>query len=313
MKTILLFRKGEWNKHNVTELLRPLSIKCDIRSGFGHLLAICDSRLDWRSLTASRITHTIIAVDYDHSSGMAGGSAFVVNSKKAETIALEALLDTEPNLSFDLRNFGFLPASSAGIGKLYDSIRRVRFGRDVDVLAASDCSDIIHDSNVPVEIRKSLLDVFTLRACALYTVGKLHSASNALSEYSSVFLASFVTRAQFEKLMLLMARIDEALDYKKLDSSKKMKATFAKQAASSQFPLTKRLLGLVADLELLDDNYRTPETHKMGRILGLVNSQHFGTMLNEVLSFQNDANNFFMDVCRHIRTHFSTQEPSAGG
>ena len=122
-----------------------------------------------------------------------------------------------------------------------------------------------------------------------------------LAQYSSVFLLSFVTRAQYEKLMLLVASIDGTISYKRLDNSKKMKSTFIKESENSELEVTKHLRKSVANLELLDDNYRTPEVHKLGRILGLVYQEYYSSMINEVLSFQNEANFLFVEVCDYIR------------
>ncbi|MBW1732426.1 MAG: hypothetical protein JRJ75_16370 [Deltaproteobacteria bacterium] len=101
--------------------------------------------------------------------------------------------------------------------------------------------------------------------------------------------------------MLLLAKLDGNLDFAALDKSKKMKTTFKKQAQRSTFELTREFSDLLEDVELLDDNYRTPETHKMGRVLGLTYNGYFGTQVNEVLSFQNTALKAFNRICEHIR------------
>jgi hypothetical protein len=45
METILVFRKQDWKKREVLELTKELDIQFQLRYGFGHILAVCESRI----------------------------------------------------------------------------------------------------------------------------------------------------------------------------------------------------------------------------------------------------------------------------
>ena len=315
MEPIFLFNRSEWNKEAVEEFLDTLGIEYKLRYGFSHILAVCKkpegiSRenldLTYFSYVKNRIPSSgILGVWYDAEKRAVSTKAILVKSKEINRVNLESLLKERNNIEFDLEHFGFIPTGGVDLEELYENVRSSnRLPRQVDILKSSQCSDILSSPTISDEIKKIVLDLFALRASAVLITVRLHDPSDVLSQYSQIFLLAFVTRAQFEKLILLLAKLDETLDFQDLDKSKKMKTTFRKQAKNSNFDLTKKLSAILEDVELLDDNYRTPETHKMGRILGLTKKGHFTSLLNEVLSFQNTADGLFQDVCEYVRTKY---------
>jgi hypothetical protein len=163
------------------------------------------------------------------------------------------------------------------------------------------CGDIIGCVQIPERTRKLILDFYALHGTAYLIMIQLQSKSDMLLNYSQVFLLSFVTRALYEKLMLLMACIDPGLDYAKLEGGKSMKRKFVEQSKRGNLDLTKKLSEHLEDLELLDDYYRSPEVHKIGRLMGLVYNGYQISLLNEVCSFFNTANHFFIDICKFLR------------
>ena len=130
---------------------------------------------------------------------------------------------------------------------------------------------------------------------------RLKSEDVIVAQYASVFFLAFVTRAQYDKLMLLVAEIDDEVDFKSIDGASKRKKTFKNQAIKSTFPLTAKLFKAIDSLDMLDDNFRTPETHKMGRTLGLILSGHYRTLYNEVFAFFNQGNQIFKEICEHLK------------
>lgn len=298
MQTVLFFQKSDWNKHQICSMLNGLGMKYELRSGFSNLVAICESNQAVNNILTDR---KIIAINYDNTAQAAEKYARILDANISKIVPLSELLDKERNLSFDLSNFGFMLIGGVPIEHLYNLVRQSRFGDNIDILSESDCTDIIDNSNVSEDIKKLILDIFALRACAIHLISRLHNNSDTLAQYSSVFLLSFVTRAQYEKLMLLVAKIDSTISYKRLDNSKKIKSTFVKESETSNLEITKHLRDFIINLELLDDNYRTPEVHKLGRILGLISQGYYSSMINEVLSFQNEANFLFIEVCNYIR------------
>lgn len=316
MQVVFLFNRNEWNKRSVEDFLDALESEYRLRYGFGHILAICSKPIgnEIEELNLDAISHVkgkipksgVLAVWYDLEKSQVSSVALRIKSDSISKVGLEDLLKEKNNIDFDLVNFGFIPTGGEAIESLYESIRSTtKLSDKVDLLKASECEDLLNSKSMTDDIKKIILDFFTLRASAMLISMRLHDPGDVLCEYSQILLLTFITRAQFEKLILLLAKLDESLDFHVLDKSKKMKATFRKQAKNSSFDLTKKLAGSLEDVELLDDNYRTPETHKMGRILGLTKKGYFGTLINEVLSFQNTANDFFNDICNYLREKVS--------
>lgn len=306
MNIVFLFPNGSWNKKTVSKYLESINLTYKLRVGFGHLVAVSEESLNRSQLTAPQRCYV---VGYDNEKRLAQKTGYEISEDGFLPVPISELIDSVPDLHWDLQNVGFPLRGGVKLEDLYDAIRscEVAPNREADILSASECRDIVADDRIPGTIRKLALDFFTLRATAILTATCLTGSNDPLRQYATVFLVSFVTRAQFEKLMLLVAYVDPALDYEVLDKSKRMKATFRKQASQSTLDLTKRFWNVVESLELLDDNYRTPETHKLGRILAIVHKGQYTSALNEVLSFQNTVNNFFWDLCNYLRKEYGLQ------
>jgi hypothetical protein len=141
-----------------------------------------------------------------------------------------------------------------------------------------------------------------LRAAALLLMLKLQDKTNILKQFTTLFSVSFTARAQIEKLILLFAKIDPNINFKRIDDSKKVRSAFYKQALSSSMPLTIKFSRFLEDVQLLDEKYRNPEIHKSGRLLKIVHSGYYTNAMNEVLGYLNKVNEFYVDICDILRT-----------
>src|SRR5262249_16718649 len=96
------------------------------------------------------------------------------------------------------------------------------------------------------EAKKLLLDLLTLRATGILVAKHLNgTGKDLLLRYAQIFSLTSAVRAQIEKTMLLLAVLDPALNYGQLDSSKKIRSVFLKQAGNSTSPATNPTTTLV--------------------------------------------------------------------
>ncbi|MBW2044101.1 MAG: hypothetical protein JRI96_04350 [Deltaproteobacteria bacterium] len=212
MRPVFLFKRTEWNKKTVTEFLDAMKMDYDLRYGFSYILAIiCEKSgfLNAKNLDSGAMADVrdkippsgILCVHYDSKRRMVSTKALLLNKDAASPVDLDVLLKGKNDIEFDLANFGFSPMGGARVEDLYKSIRSSdRLSPKVDILAASECEDIINNPRISEDIRKIVLDVFTLRAAAILVALRLHHTGDVLSQYSEIFLLSYITRAQFEKL-----------------------------------------------------------------------------------------------------------------
>lgn len=303
MKHLILFNKKQWSAADVREFIISINGKINfvLRNGFNHILAICDSEID---IQKSPREGTIYSFEYDREKNEASSEVKTINRNGIINENLEGLSKTVDNFLFDLTSFGYIPDSVGIIEDLYLIIKESRIAKEVPVICTDESNNAINNSNIPPDIKKSLLDYCSLRACAALLLQKFHDANEQINQYATAYLMSVITRSQYEKLILLTAKIDNSLDHDKLIGAKKMKKNFIKQANQSTQNNTKNLLQLVKNLEILDDDYRTPETHKSGRLLKLISDDHYGSLINEIMSFQNDADAYFRKICTEINNEY---------
>lgn len=301
-KTVLFFSTTNWGYKKVCQVMLLSEISYKVRKGWSHFVVVCDLSFDYSKLLG---TGRIVALQYDYESKVASGISHIINTDRIETASTQHLIETESDLSWDMK-FAVQLLSDLNIEDLYKLVRnspikRLSAVRSEELLSFYDCSHVVFNSGVPIDVKKIVLDIFTFHATSMHIIANVaDERSGIIAEYSTVFQLAFVTRAISEKLMLLQSKLDIFLDFKKLDSSKKIKSVFKSQAVNSANKYTKELAIFVDTLDILDDNYRTPETHKMGKILGLICSGHYDTCMNEVLGFYNKAMEIFSGICNQI-------------
>jgi hypothetical protein len=149
------------------------------------------------------------------------------------------------------------------------------------------------------EAKRLFIDILALRGTVLLVMKRV-GGKDLLSQYSLVFLLAVTVRAQIEKTMLLFAHLDQNLDFKRLDASKKIRSVFPRQAKGSSWPPTAQLAAFLASVDILDEMYRSPEVHKTGRLWSLLLSGHFETCLNEVMSFFNEHQQVMIALANHL-------------
>lgn len=318
MKLVLLFAKRFWKKADAVEFSVDAQLTGSIRVGFSHLVFIGEG--DWDSLPPVA-TKPVVCLEYDHKGHNPGTHApgtHVVGSVSRHGVEVSAsgqrnldvgqLLSQPNNVAFDLEHFAHVPATLGNTSLYYEAFKEsaLTHGLTPNMLF-SEAADKVFHSLPSDESKKLLLDMLTLRASAILVLRHVHG-QDILSRYAAMFSLTCAVRAQIEKTMLFLARLDPALDYKQLDSSKRIRSTFLKQAAQSGYPATARMAAFLEGVEILDGRYRSPELHKTGRLWGLLYSGHVDTSLNEILAFLNELQGVTIGM---IETLLSAH-PSAG-
>ena len=84
-----------------------------------------------------------------------------------------------------------------------------------------------------------------------------------------------------------------------------MKSSFLKEAVKSNDPITKEFLHYITNVEILDNSFRTPEIHKLGRIFGLLNYDInvYDSLFNEISAHFNYANIYVAKIIKLLRVN----------
>lgn len=224
----------------------------------------------------------------------------VINGKQRYTSYFNVIADKPNNVVFDLQNFGYLPRCKKSLLEVYDGIV---FDGDTTVLGVFQCRDLLQNKNLDDSTKKYLLDNYALITAGIQILVSLQDKASFLKQYAAILSNIFIVGAKIEKLIFLVAKIDDSLNDEELvERSGKVTTTFLKKSEESEFALTKKLRDMAKNIEHFKDQFRTPEAHKRGRMLPLITDGHYGTLLNEILSYSNSLNGFFGEVVEYLRS-----------
>lgn len=298
MKSVLLFNIKNWNLLTIQEYLKNLSQreKPKIRFGFSHILAIFNG-LDQRVIPDSE--NAVLCIEYDKKAKEAVTNFLVIQGNSRKTKSLDDVKGEPNNIVFDLHNFGFIPEREKEVLEIYNDIV---VDSNAKVLEPYQCRDLLQDESLNVEIKKYLLDIYALVASGIQILISLQNKTSFLKQYAGILADIFIVRAKLEKSIFLIAKLDDTLKYNEsFSNAKRVRTVFLEYSQKSEFKLTKELRGLSQDFEHFDSQFRTPEAHKRGRIFPLISDGYYGTLINEVLSFDNRVNRFFGEVVQYLR------------
>lgn len=302
-----LFPKTHWNKAKVVQFLSVLkgSHKSNqIRTGLTHLVFINIDDIDLEPTIVEPVY--VLVMNYEKQYLLTDRS-FLFRNNTVEKLNLGDALDNDTtNLLFDIKNFAFIPKSNSDFEITVKNINEFLQKMPGNIAETFDVSPLIRSEQINSNVKKLLLDIQGMLAAYMCNSKVYFSEKpeSYVQRYSTIITSAFMARAMIEKLILLVALIDSELEYDKIQGSKSIKSSFIKQAGKSKNELTSDLLHYLPNVELLDDNYRTPETHKLGRIFGLLNYdlKVFNSLLNEVSTHFNYANGFFAMILKYLRT-----------
>ncbi len=301
MKTVLFFNIKNWNFTVVKEYLKGLP-NHEMRFGFSHILAIFDN-LDEESLKDS--LKKILCVSYDKDEKKVSSQALVIENNKRSYKKFAEILKAPNDIEWDLKTFGFIPERNKSILEIYDDIvsHPLNNGNN-DILNNFQCRDLIENKNIDEETKKYLLDIFALIVSGIQVLISLQDKINYLKQYAGILANIFITRAKLEKIIFLVAKLDNNIEYyQKLIKARKIRSKFLELSKNSKFLLAIKLRPLAEDFEHFDNQFRTPEAHKKGRIFPLISDGNYETLVNEVLSFDNRLNYFFNEALQYLRNN----------
>jgi len=296
MKTILLFNKKYWTVLTINDYLEKE--KChEIRSGYSHIIVVLD-KIDEKTLPDS--DKEILCIQYSKKDEAAKNDIIRIKGRHRVVESLAHLALKPNNIIFDLRNFGYFPKSNKGLVAIYDD---VVLDGNFDMLKIYGCRDLIECENIDDEVKKYLLDIYVFIASGIQILITMNSKDHVLKQYSIILANIFITGAKIEELMFLVLKIDDQTGYyQKFKKAKKgLISAFLGNTSNSKLEIVRKLRDIAENYELFTDKFRTPEGHKKGRIFSLVSQGHYGTLLNELLSFINDSNALFVDIVNYLR------------
>lgn len=309
---IALFPKDKWSKEKIVTILKSHGhsiSSSELRTGFSHIVLVQSDDVDFSELKSQ---DKIIIVSYDQKDKILKKIGFLIEGNEFKKLDVEyEISNDKTNFIFDIKNFGYRPL---GIGDFKTTIQNINNSHEgylLQLLKTFDCEDLIDKEDIPVQARKLIVDIYGLIAASFEVQLTLHASfkkddsNNYIKFYSSILCCTFLVRSEIEKIILLVSILDPAIDHKSLQGSKSIRRSFRKMAENSSLDLTKELVRELSNIEILDDNYRTPEAHKMSRIFGILNNlsrETYGTLINEVISYLNWANQFYKKLCDGLRT-----------
>jgi len=295
LKIILLFNIKDWSVPLVKNYLAKLG-KHKIRFGFSHILAIFDE-LDEKNLLNSE--KEVFCIRYDKKLEAARNEILVIREQSRNKQFLNYIASKPNNIIFDLRNFGFYPEHKRNLIEIYDNII---FDGGTSILQPYQCRDLLQNEKLDNEVKKYLLDIYILIASGVQILVSLQDKTNFLKQYTGILSNIFIVGAQIEKSIFLIAKLDDSLNYyQEVIKTKKVTSTFLKKSGGSQFELAKKLRNIAKNFESFNESFRTPEAHKKGRIFALISNGHYGTLVNEVLSYRNLLSAFFIELIEYLR------------
>ena len=297
MKTILLFDKRYWNVLTVKNYLVGMGEKYGIRFGFSHILAILNET-DEELLPNSE--KEILCIQYDKNAEAAKNDILTIQGQCRVVQSLSYIAQKPNNIIFDLRNFGFYPESEKNLAEVYDD---VVFDGNPSIFEPYQCRDLIENTQIDKEVKKYLLDIYIFIATGIQSLATLQDRTNVLKQYSGILLNIFITGAKMEELIFLVAKLDCSYEYyEKLKKAKKARSAFLNNSNNTKFKIAEKLRKMAGDYELFSEGFRTPEAHKIGRIFPLLTGGHYGTLVNEVLSFNNSLNALFGEIIAYLKS-----------
>jgi|GEM_PF-5578705 hypothetical protein len=308
---IALFPKVSWSKEKIVSAFKAQGheIKSsELRIGFSHLALIKSDEVDFSQFKSQE---KIILVRYDQEKQELQRVGFIIENNEFKNLDVEYEINNDQtNFVFDIKNFGYKPQGTGDFKKTIENVNNSMQGKFLELLKTFDCEDLLEKENIPPQAKKLIVDIYALIATnfelqfTLQTSFYPDDSKNFIKFYSSILSCTFITRAEIEKIIQLISVIDPAIDYSTLQGSKSIRRTFQKLAEKTEFELTKEFARSISNIEILDDNFRTPEAHKMSRILGVLNNlskETYGSLINEVLASMNGTNQFYKKLCDYLR------------
>lgn len=309
---IALFPKSKWSKEKIEALLKSYGhsiSSSELRTGSSHLVLVQSDEVDFSELKSK---DKIIIVSYYKGDKSLRKVGFLIENNELKTFDVESYVKNDKtSFIFDIMNFGYPTMGTGDFKTTVQNINNSHDGNVLSILKVFNCEDLIDKENIPIQARKLIVDIYGLIAAnlevqvAIFSRFKEEDSNNYIKFYSSILCCTFLTRSEIEKIIQLVSILDPAIEHKTVQGSKSIRRTFKKMAEKSTLDLTNELVHELSNIELLDDNYRTPEAHKMSRILGILNNlskETHGTLINEVISYFNWANKFYKKLCDSLRT-----------
>ncbi|MDF2387222.1 hypothetical protein JMG10_37560 [Nostoc ellipsosporum NOK] len=97
-------------------------------------------------------------------------------------------------------------------------------------------------------------------------------------------------RAVWEKLIGLAVLLERPVDFNKVQGAKSVKSEFIKRFENSQNLVTQLIWDYLHSIVIFDEQFRTPELHKTGRIIHWATHEQYAVESNRVLAYRNDLN-----------------------
>ena len=307
---ILLFSYNYWSKEKVSDYLVKSGVTFkpkQLRSGFSHLVFINSNNISIEPTSIEPII--ILEIDYEKQMLLPDKAYLIVDNTRKVFDLPYALDNDTTNFLFDVKNFGFIPNTNSDFFITTKNINELLLKLPQNIPDDFDLTEIVLNDKIDNNVKKILLDIVGLIAAHLYNQ-IIHTNSKDIQaiyvqRYSALITSTFVIRAIIEKLILLIAQLDEDIEYRKIVDSKSMKSSFLKEAVKSNDPITKEFLHYITNVEILDNSFRTPEIHKLGRIFGLLNYDInvYDSLFNEISAHFNYANIYVAKIIKLLRVN----------
>ncbi|MEH2041940.1 hypothetical protein [Nostoc sp.] len=103
-------------------------------------------------------------------------------------------------------------------------------------------------------------------------------------------------RAIWEKLIGLAVLLERPVDFNKVQSAKSVKSEFIKKFENSHNVVTQLIWDYLHSMVIFDEQFRTPELHKTGRIIHWSTQERYEVESNRLLAYRNDLNRVLIRI-----------------
>lgn len=310
MKQLLIFNKDIWNAREISVFIKKnfkineIKIR-NLHHGFNYLIYINDKIIDNIQIQPQKeIIILNIYPKKDRFEYLEDESSCIIINNSKTLIKNKILLEKNHNLLWDIINLVPPYRDKIDLVKLYDFIKIY----NKTVIDELNCKEIF-SKKYRYSIQRKLLDILSLinsNILVYLSLGKQREKF-VFVDYAIFFSLVVIIRAQMDKIALLIADIDSNIDYKKLKKEWKktnsLKNSFIKLASSSDDIMTKEAIDLLKNADILEDNFRTPEIHNIGRSLELVYLGYGEKLANIVYGYQTDILNLLKKIIIYIRNN----------
>ena len=311
MKQLLIFKKDIWNAREISDFIKKI-LKIDeikirnLHHGFNYLIYTNDKIIDNIQMQSQK---EIIILDIysknDRFEYSEDESSCITKNNSKTLIKNKILLEKNHNLLWDIINLVPPYQDKIKLVDLYDFIKIY----DNTVIDELGCREIFL-KKYRRSIQRKLLDIISLINSNISIYLALNNQKNLkFVDYTIFFSLIVIVRAQADKIALLIADIDDTIDYQKLinawKSTNSLKKSFIKLALPSDNLITKDAINLLKNIDILEDNFRTPEIHNIGRSLELVYLGYGEKLANIAYSYQTDILNLLKKIILHLKENQS--------